>query len=120
MKSATMTKLLFITCLVIGLSVVLPTYAAFAQDNTPAALPTDTPPPSPTNTPGPTNTPVPPTNTPPPGSTATPTNTPVVQPPATSVPSRPVPIPEPVTVVLFGTGLAALSAAIASRRKKDN
>jgi hypothetical protein len=31
-----------------------------------------------------------------------------------------VPIPEPITVVLFGTGLAALSAAAASRRKKGN
>jgi succinate dehydrogenase/fumarate reductase flavoprotein subunit len=29
-----------------------------------------------------------------------------------------VPIPEPVTVVLFGTGLAALSAAVAARRRK--
>lgn len=29
----------------------------------------------------------------------------------------PVPIPEPITIVLFGTGLAALSAAAASRRK---
>ncbi len=32
--------------------------------------------------------------------------------------ARPVPIPEPVTVVLFGTGLAALSAAVAARRRK--
>ena len=30
---------------------------------------------------------------------------------------KPVSIPEPITVVLFGTGLAALSAAAASRRK---
>jgi hypothetical protein len=37
----------------------------------------------------------------------------------TPVPGRPVPIPEPVTVVLFGTGLAALSAAVASRRGKN-
>lgn len=35
-------------------------------------------------------------------------------------PPPPVPIPEPITVVLFGTGLAALSAAAASRRKKDD
>ncbi len=75
-----------------------------------------------TNTPIPgataTNTPENPTNTPtqivtlPPDETSTPnpTSTPV---------SGPVPIPEPVTVILFGTGLAALSAAVASRRKKD-
>jgi hypothetical protein len=73
-----------------------------------------------TNTPIPgataTNTPEGPTNTPtqiatlPPDETATPSPTPV---------SGPVPIPEPVTVILFGTGLAALSAAVASRRKKD-
>jgi hypothetical protein len=29
-----------------------------------------------------------------------------------------VPIPEPVTVVLLGTGLAALSAAVAARRRR--
>lgn len=32
--------------------------------------------------------------------------------------NRPVPIPEPVTVVLFSTGLAALSAAVAARKRK--
>lgn len=32
---------------------------------------------------------------------------------------REVPIPEPITVVLFGSGLAALSAAAAMRRKKS-
>ena len=73
-----------------------------------------------TNTPIPgataTNTPEDPTNTPtqivtlPPDETATPT------PPV----SGPVPIPEPVTVILFGTGLAALSAAVASRRNKKD
>lgn len=47
--------------------------------------------------------------------TVTPTSTPVVRP--TDTPSRPVTIPEPVTVVLFGTGLAALSAAIAARKR---
>jgi hypothetical protein len=35
----------------------------------------------------------------------------------TSVP--PAEIPEPITVILFGTGLAALSAASALRRKKE-
>jgi hypothetical protein len=43
----------------------------------------------------------------------TPTATPV----ATTVP--PAEIPEPITVILFGTGLAALSAASARRRKQD-
>ncbi|MCB0069663.1 MAG: PEP-CTERM sorting domain-containing protein, partial [Caldilineaceae bacterium] len=33
--------------------------------------------------------------------------------------TRPVQIPEPVTVVLFGTGLAALSAAVAARKRKE-
>lgn len=33
--------------------------------------------------------------------------------------TRPVPIPEPVTVILFGTGLAALSAAVAARKRKE-
>lgn len=80
----------------------------------PTATPTNTA--LPTNTPTPTSTPVGPTSTPTqivtlPPDAPTPTTTPV--------PSGPVPIPEPVTVVLFGTGLAALSAALASRRKTD-
>ena len=71
MKSATMTKFIFITCLVIGLSIMLPTYAAFAQAGTPAALTETRAPATPTNTSVPTvtNTPAPPaTNTPLPGS----------------------------------------------------
>lgn len=40
-----------------------------------------------------------------------------VTPVATPVP--PAEIPEPITVILFGTGLAALSAASALRRKKE-
>ncbi len=57
---------------------------------------------------------------------ATATPVPTLVPTATSGPvgptptPRPVPIPEPVTVILFGTGLAALSATLATRRKKDN
>lgn len=39
-------------------------------------------------------------------------------PPPTVTPT-PVPIPEPVTVVLFGTGLAALSAALAARKRRS-
>lgn len=85
--------------------------AALAQD-VPAAPAADTPttePPTFT----PTSTTVPPTETPTPvGPTAT-----AVSPTATPAPAV-VPIPEPVTVVLFGTGLAALSAAVASRRGK--
>lgn len=74
---------------------------------------------TPTNTPIPTETPTP-TNTPP-GPTNTPTRIATLPPdtPTAIPPSGPVPIPEPVTVVLFGTGLAALSAAVASRRKNE-
>lgn len=96
---------------------------ASAQDQVPAvettvtevptATPTNTPLP-PTVTPTPTNTPVGPTNTPTQVVTLPPDT-----PTPTPVPSGPVPIPEPVTVVLFGTGLAALSAALASRRKTE-
>ena len=76
-------------------------------------------------TPTPTNTPV----TPAPTATATATNTPVTPvatatATATPIPGptptpAPVPIPEPVTVVLFGTGLAALSAALAARKRNN-
>jgi len=79
---------------------------------TPSATPTDTPVPTVTDTPTPTDTPVGPTNTPTQVVTLPP-DTP------TPVPPGPVPIPEPITVVLFGTGLAALSAAVASRRKRE-
>lgn len=74
---------------------------------TTTATPTGTPPNTPTNTPIPSDTPTAIITLPP--DTLTPT------PP----PSGPVPIPEPVTVILFGTGLAALSAAVASRRKHE-
>ena len=43
--------------------------------------------------------------------------TPAVVQPEPELP--PVPIPEPITIVLFGTGLAALSAAAAARRRQD-
>ncbi len=90
------------------LTLALLPVVAFAQD---VATPTaENPVPTITSTPVPptsTNTTVP--------ATLTPTPTSVTSPPA------PVPIPEPVTVILFGTGLAALSAAVASRRNnKDN
>jgi hypothetical protein len=39
--------------------------------------------------------------------------------PPTATPVPPAEIPEPITVILFGTGLAALSAASALRRKKE-
>jgi hypothetical protein len=82
-------------------------------------VPTDTPTPTPTTT-LPTDTPTPTsTGVESPGPGETPTSTPTLP---TSPPSgsRPVPIPEPVTVVLFGTGLAALSAAVAARRRKGD
>jgi hypothetical protein len=39
--------------------------------------------------------------------------------PPTATPVPPAEIPEPITVILSGTGLAALSAATALRRKKE-
>ena len=79
----------FVICLIVGFA-LLPSATAFAQGGPSAETPTGEPP---------TNTPVPPTAVPP-------------------EPSDPMPIPEPVTVVLFGTGLAALSAAVATRRNR--
>lgn len=46
-----------------------------------------------------------------------PTNTPVPSNP--NPPSGPTQIPEPITVILFGSGLAALSASVARKRKKQ-
>lgn len=95
---------------------------AYAQD-VPFAETTVPPPDTPTPTATSTATPTPtstatavdtPTATP--TGTVPPTGTPTEVPPE---PPAPVQIPEPITVVLFGTGLAALSAAAASRRKND-
>lgn len=90
-----------------------PVFAEVLAAETPTSIPTQ-PPPTPTNTftptappPTATNTPIPPTEQPP--ETITPTPTPL----------PPQEIPEPITVILFGTGLAALSAAAARRKKAE-
>lgn len=109
---------------VVAQDVPVPPSADTPTPEPPTSTPTNTPVNTPENTP--TNTPPPPTDTP--AVTATPatpvaTDTPAI-PTTTPTPRptpspRPVPIPEPVTVVLFGTGLAALSAAVATRRGKN-
>jgi len=106
----------------VALLLTFSTTAAFAQDQLQEVAPEATATvPQPTDPP-PTNTPVPViTNTPVP----VPTNTPVPVPPTpippTAVPpvTEPVQIPEPITVVLFGSGLAALSASVSKRRKNQ-
>lgn len=73
--------------------------------------------PTPTSTiPNMTPTPPPTTPTPTPGITPTPTPkmTPT-PPPITPTPTPPEPVPEPVTILLFGTGLASIGYA--ARRK---
>jgi hypothetical protein len=90
-----------------------------AQDPPSAETPTVEPP---TFTPTATTQPPTATNTPNGGPTATGTISPITATAVatvTPVPGGPVTIPEPVTVVLFGTGLAALSAAVATRRGKN-
>lgn len=113
------TKAIVLVTLVLLLGLLIqPTLSigVFAQapgGETPSPEPTTTPPPA-TNTPPPaTNTPVQPTPQQP-----TPQPTPTTSGPAPAAP--PPVIPEPVTVVLFGTGLAALSAAVAARRRKQD
>lgn len=55
------------------------------------------------------------------GLTPEPEDTPVTNQPVdpAPAPSDPAQIPEPVTVILFGSGLAALSASVAKKRKKQ-
>ena len=78
----------------------------------PGATPTPTPTPGITPTPSPTPTPgITPTPTPTPDKTPTPTPTPGITP----TPTPPEPVPEPMTILLFGTGLA--SVGLAARRK---
>ena len=84
---------------------VLETSNVFAQESNPAA---DTPVPEP-----PTNTPVAPTNTP----VIAPTSTPVIT--TDPAPSTPNQIPEPVTVILCGSDLAALSPSVSRKRRKQ-
>lgn len=59
----------------------------------------------------PTTTPTPPTTVTPTPKTPTPTKTP----PPTVTPTPPEPVPEPMTILLFGTGLA--SVGLAARRR---
>ncbi len=122
MRTSTFRWILVVAVALLVGAVLLPTLQAgtvLAQGDDPLATATTTPPATNTPTLVPTNTP-----------TLVPTNYADALPTATEFPAtptlvpgprptpKPVPIPEPVTVVLFGTGLAALSAAVATSRKK--
>lgn len=76
---------------------------------TPTPPTTETPTPETTPTPGTTPTPV---TTPTPGTTPTPDTTPT---PPMTTPTPPEPVPEPMTILLFGSGLASIG--LAARRK---
>jgi hypothetical protein len=126
-RSMKRTSYLRVGIVVAMLAMMLLSFAAapaivLAQEVTPAG---ETPTVEPTSPPTVTSTATP---TPPTDPTATPTPTPVLGTAtatvtavatATPIPGGPVTIPEPLTVVLFGTGLAALSAAVANRRGKN-
>ena len=124
MKRSSLTRvgILVVFALMLLVSFAAVPAVVLAQDPPAADTPTVEPPTfTPTATTQPTAT-----NTPPAGPTSTPTGavasatattTPIAT--VTPVPGGPVTIPEPVTVVLFGTGLAALSAAVATRRGKN-
>lgn len=130
MNRAKASKFAYFAALLLGISLVFAPglssqSTVFAQDvaETPTAeQPTPTVPGATPTVPAATPT-VPGATPTVPGPTATPdaSNPTPINPtstPNSSNPPQPVPIPEPVTVVLFGTGLAALSAAVAARRKK--
>jgi carbohydrate-binding DOMON domain-containing protein len=134
MRISVASKLVFFAAMIILLGILVQPMAIgrVAAQNAPAVETTATEPPTSTFTPTATATATAtPTNTNTPVNTDTPTATPTGTQPPTNTPTstRPtdveppddtVPIPEPVTVVLFGTGLAALSAAVAARRRKED
>ncbi len=123
MNKRNSTGMLFAAVLLALATVFMPTLAAdvAAQDTAPV-VDTETPEPP---TPTPTNTVEPTaaataTNTVAPDATATATAEPEPEPsPTAEAPAPPQEIPEPITVVLFGTGLAALSAAVARRKQQE-
>lgn len=98
----------------LGLAAVPLVFLFRNKDRTPTRTPT----PPGTETPTPTTTPPGETPTPtPPGETPTPTpptETPTPTPPITT-PTPPEPVPEPMTILLFGTGLAGIG--VAARKK---
>lgn len=95
------------------------------SSNTPILTGSQTPPPPTTATPTVTPTTTPSespitTPTPSPTETTTPTTTPTATPPPTTtppstVPPTPAPVPEPMTILLFGSGLASIG--MAARKK---
>lgn len=68
----------------------------------------DTPTPTPTSS-------IPQTPTPTPTATPTATPTPTVTPTPPTTPTPPQPVPEPITILLFGTGLASVGLAARKR-----
>ena len=96
----------------LGLAAI-PVAVILTRDDDDDETPTPTPTESPTATPTPSESPTP---TPTPTETPTPTPTPTETPTMTPTPTPPTePIPEPMTILLFGTGLAGVGLAARKR-----
>jgi hypothetical protein len=102
--------------LVLGSVGTWASFPLYAQEAPAVLTPSPMPSPPATDTP-PEETPLPTATTPPAPATATPEPVSIVTPPPVGPP--PVAVPEPITIILFASGLATLGAGVMAKRRRS-